>query len=208
MKTLLNFCQIFLLCTFLFSCESKKQNNESDIIKLEEVDSSRPSNTITYNEMASMFHQYDIGQKPVLDKYRQEFTNDPNEIESVSHYYEINQLKQYIAYLERLSKEKDITLTGIRIFSAAYPKDYADKLLRGRQTLVFMPTANTKEKKNVAYEPLYSKKGEAIAFTEFLHQFSSKDSKQVVRASFLPSLSAKEELNSSGANKLKPTPPR
>lgn len=201
MKTLFKFYQIFFLSIFILSCKSEATS------QVTEVDSSRPSNTITYKEMASMFHQYDVGQKPVLDQYRKEFTGDANEIESISHYYEINQLKQYIAYIERLSKEKDIELTGVRIFTAAYPKDYSDKLLRGRQTLIFMPTADTKEKKNVAYEPLYSNKGEAIPFTKFLDQFSSKETKQVVRASFLPFIGAQEDLKSSGANRLKPTPP-
>ncbi|OAD45380.1 hypothetical protein [Polaribacter atrinae] len=201
MKTLFKFYQIFFLSIFILSCKSEATS------QVTEVDSSRPSNAITYKEMASMFHQYDVGQKPVLDKYRKELTGDANEIESISHYYEINQLKQYIAYIERLSKEKDIELTGVRIFTAAYPKDYYDKLLRGRQTLIFMPTADTKEKKNVAYEPLYSNKGEAIPFTKFLDQFSSKETKQVVRASFLPFIGAQEDLKSSGANRLKPTPP-
>ncbi|WP_282072824.1 hypothetical protein [Polaribacter atrinae] len=201
MKTLFKFYQIFFLSIFILSCKSEATS------QVTEVDSSRPSNAITYKEMASMFHQYDVGQKPVLDKYRKELTGDANEIESISHYYEINQLKQYIAYIERLSKEKDIELTGVRIFTAAYPKDYSDKLLRGRQTLIFMPTADTKEKKNVAYEPLYSNKGEAIPFTKFLDQFSSKETKQVVRASFLPFIGAQEDLKSSGANRLKPTPP-
>jgi hypothetical protein len=207
MKTLFKFGQILFLSLLIFSCESEKQDNEGEDNGSEEINDSRPSNAITYKEMASMFHQYDVGQKPVLDKYRQEFTNDAKELESISHYYEINQLKQYIAYLERLSKEKNITLTGIRIFSAAYPKDYADELLRGRHTLIFMPTADTNEKKNVAYEPLYSKNGEAIPFTEFLDQYSSDETKQVVRASFLPFMASQQDLLSSGANKLKPTPP-
>ena len=202
MKIFCKFYQLLFLSLFIFSCQSEV------ISQVTKVNDSRPSNTITYKEMASMFDQYDVGQKPVLDKYRKEFSNDSKDtIESVSHFYDINQLKQYIAYVERLSKEKDIELTGIRIFSAAYPKDHSDKLLRGRQTLIFMPTANTKEKKNVAYEPLYSKKGEAIPFTEFLHQFTSKESKQVVRASFLPFTSSQKDFISSGANKLKLSPP-
>ena len=201
MKTVFKFYQIFFLALFIISCRSEA------ISQVAEVDSSRPSNTITYKEMANMFHQYDVGQKPVLDEFRKELTGDANEIESISHFYDINQLKQYIAYVERLSKEKDIELTGIRIFSAAYPKDYPEELLRGRQTLIFMPTADTKEKKNVAYEPLYSNKGEAIPFTKFLDQFSSKETKNVARAFFLPFIGAQEDLKSSGANKLKPTPP-
>jgi len=202
MKTLVKFYQLFLVSLFLFNCKSEMKP------QMTRVNDSRPSNAITYKEMASMFHQYDVGQKPVLDKYRREFTKDPKDtIESVSHFYDINQLKQYIAYLERLSKEKDIKLTGIRIFSAAYPKDYVDKELRGRQTLVFMPTADTKESKNVAFEPLYSKKGEAIPFTEFLNKYNSKDSKKVFRTSFFPFMNDQEDLKSSGTNRLRPTPP-
>lgn len=203
MKTLCKFYRVLFLALFIFSCKSEVKSQVS------KINDSRPSNAITYKEMAGMFHQYDVGQKPVLDQYRKEFTGDSKDTtESISHFYDINQLKQYIAYLERLSKEKNIKLTGIRIFSAAYPKDYSDKLLRGRQTLIFMPTANTKKDKNVAFEPLYSKKGEAIPFTEFLHQFSSKDTKNVVRASFLPFMSAREDMNSSGTNRLEPSPPR
>ena len=205
MKIVYKFYGIFILSILICICQPQN-------IKEEQVDNnindSRPSNAITYKEMASMFHQYDVGQKPVLDQYRKEFTNDSNDtVESISHFYEINQLKQYIAYLERLSKEKNITLTGIRIFSAAYPKDYSNELLRGRQTLIFMPTADTKDKTNVAYEPLYSKQGEAIPFIEFLNQFSSEETKQVVRASFLPFNSSKKDFISSGANRLEVTPP-
>ncbi|WP_158839261.1 hypothetical protein [Polaribacter sp. L3A8] len=202
MKTLCNFFSVLFLSLFIFSCQTEVESKEP------KVDDSRPSNTITYKEMASMFHQYDVGQKPVLDQYRKEFTGDAKDAtESISHFYELNQLKQYIAYLEKLSNEKNIKLTGIRIFSAAYPKDHSDELLRGRQTLIFMPTADTDKSKNVAFEPLYSKEGQAVPFTEFLHQFSSDETKNVVRASFLPFMSAKADFNSSGANRLSVMPP-
>ena len=50
-------------------------------------------------------------------------------------------------------------------------------------------------------------KEKPIPFTKFLDQFSSKETKQVVRASFLPFIGAQEDLKSSGANRVKPTPP-
>ncbi|TXD49660.1 hypothetical protein ES045_00290 [Polaribacter sp. IC073] len=172
------------------------------------VNDSRPANAITYKEMAGMFHQYDIGQKKVLDSYRKEFTNDDKDaIESISHFYDLNDLKQYIAYLEKLSEEKEIKLTGIRIFSAAYPKEHSDISRSGRQTLIFMPTAKIGNSNSVAFEPLYSKKGEPVKFTEFLHKFSSKETQQVLRASFFPSFNSPEDMDSSGANRLDPTPP-
>ena len=202
MKTLCKFFSVLFLSIFIFSCQTEVES------KAPKVDDSRPSNAITYKEMAGMFHQYDVGQKPVLDQYRKEFTGDGKDAtESISHFYELNQLKQYIAYLEKLSNEKNIKLTGIRIFSAAYPKDYSDELLRGRHTLIFMPTADIKDEKDVAFEPLYSKDGQPVPFTEFLHQFSSKETKDVVRASFLPFMSVREDMESSGANRLIVTPP-
>ena len=203
MKTSYNFFSILFISLFIFSC--KTECNHED----HKINDSRPSNAISYQEMASMFNQYDIGQKKVLDKYRAEFTKDPNDgVESISHFYELNDLKQYIAYLEKISKEKEIKLTGLRIFSAAYPKEHADKSLRGRQTLVFMPTAKIGDKYDVAFEPLYSEKGQPIKFTKFLNKFSGKETKQVNRAAFIPFINIQTELlPSSGANKLKPIPP-
>ena len=191
----------FLIFGFV-SCNSECSHKDNI------ANSSRPSQAITYQEMATMFNAYDTGQKKVLDEYRKKLTQGKDSIESVSHFYNLKDLKQYIAYLERLSKEKSIELTGIRIFSAAYPKNHIKKELQGRHTLVFMPTAKIDGDREVAYEPLYSKKGNPIKFTEFLHKFSSKETKQVVRASLFPLKTIDDEfLLSSGANKLKPSPP-
>ncbi|AUC85469.1 hypothetical protein CW731_09285 [Polaribacter sp. ALD11] len=203
MKNLNKFYVFFLFSIIILSsCDTDYKYEEHS------VNDSRPSNAITYKEMAGMFHQYDIGQKKVLDTYRKEFTNDENDaIESTSHFYELNDLKQYIAYLEKLSKEKEINLTGIRIFSAAYPKEHSDVSKRGRQTLIFMPTAEIGNSRSVAFEPLYSKKGKPVKFTEFLYKFSSKETQQVVRASFLPAFNLSEDMDSSGANRLKVSPP-
>ena len=196
---------IALLALFIFFISCKSECNH-DIIK---INDSRPANAITYMEMASMFDQYDTGQKIVLDTYRAEYTKNPKDtIESYSQFYDLDQLKQYIAYIEKLSKEKDIKLTGVRIFSAAYPNDYIVKELRGRQTLIFMPTAKIGENNDVAFEPLYSEKGKPIKFTEFLHKYSGKEATKVERASFLPFLNTmQEDLNSSGANRMRPYPP-
>lgn len=204
MKPTTKFSVLFLLSIILFSsCNTKCEHKDHN------VNDSRPENAITYKEMASMFHQYDIGQKKVLDKYRLELTGDENDgVESISHFYELDQLKQYIAYLERISKEKDIKLTGLRIFSAAYPKEHSNKALRGRHTLIFMPTATIGGINDVAFEPLYSKNRQPIKFTEFLNKYSSEETKQVQRASFMPFLnSMQDDLESSGANKMRPFPP-
>ena len=194
--------KILLLLCFTIALSACNTENS----KCEQVDNSRPSNAITYKEMASMFSEYDNGQKKVLDTYRKELIGAKDSVESVSHFYEIKQLKQYIAYLERISKEKDIELTGVRIFSAAYPKNHANRKLRGRQTLVFMPTAEINGYKGVAFEPLYSEKGKPVKFTQFLNKFSSEESKKIMRASLFYT-QKNDDLESSGTNKLDPTPP-
>lgn len=204
MKSTTKLSALLLLSVLIFSsCNTKCEHKDHN------VNDSRPENAITYKEMAAMFHQYDIGQKKVLDKYRLDFTNDPTDAtESISHFYEIDQLKQYIAYLEKLSKEKNIKLTGVRIFSAAYPEKHRDASKRGRQTLIFMPTAKIGNNDGVAFEPLYSEKGTPIKFTEFLNKFSSEETKKVMRASFLPALNLlQDDLKSSGTNRLEHTPP-
>ncbi|SHM86174.1 hypothetical protein SAMN05720268_1032 [Polaribacter sp. KT 15] len=198
------------LTIVLMSCNNEKKQKKEIMQHAEKiVNSKRPSNAITYKEMASMFHEYDTGQKVVLDKYRENYTGDSNDaVETVSHFYEINQLKQYISYLERISKEKEIPLTGLRIFSAAYPKNYADKSLRGRHTLVFMPTAKIGNKNNVAFEPLYSEYKNPIKFTEFLHKYSTKETQRVSRASMISLFQDDlEDMDSSGTNRLETNPP-
>ena len=201
----LNQKYLFIFSFLLFgliSCNNECSHKEK------KVNDSRPDQAITYKEMASMFNAYDTGQKKVLDEYRGKLTQGKDPVETISHFYDLQDLKQYIAYLEKLSKKKNIELTGIRIFSAAYPKNHIKKELQGRHTLVFMPTAKIDGDREVAYEPLYSKKGNPIKFTEFLHKFSSKETKQVVRASLFPLKTIDDEfLLSSGANKLKPSPP-
>ena len=194
---------LLLMFSFIFSNCKSDCNHVS-----KEINNSRPAQAITYNEMASMFNTYDKGQKIVLDKYRAKLTNGKDSIESLSHFYNLEDLKQYIAYLEKLSNDKDIKLTGLRIFSAAYPIDYKQTDLRGRETLIFMPTAKIGNKNNVAFEPLYSEKGQPIPFTKFLNKFSSDETKKVSRASFVPFTSIQTNLlPSSGANKLEPSPP-
>ena len=201
----LNQKYLFIFSFLLFgliSCNNECSHKEK------KVNDSRPDQAITYKEMASMFNAYDTGQKGVLNKYRKKLTQGKDTVESISHFYDLQDLKQYIAYLEKISKKKNIELTGLRIFSAAYPNNHHQEELRGRHTLVFMPTAKIDNNRGVAFEPLYSEDNNPIRFTEFLHKYSSKETKQVVRASFLTFKTSQDDfLLSSGANKLKPSPP-
>ncbi|QOD60158.1 hypothetical protein H9I45_12515 [Polaribacter haliotis] len=192
---------VFALCiSVLFSCDPVKPKDCNSCYNNNE----RPSTALTYQEMASMFEEYDNNQKKVLDE-------NAGGVETISMHYTIEQLKQYIAYIERLSKEKDIPLEGIRIFSAAYPANYKDEKLQKKQTLILSPTTTIKGKKNVAYEPLYSDNGNPVAMQEFLNKFTNENTRKVSRASILPNIFARlsppQDLESSSANRSNVYPP-
>lgn len=196
----LNYVIIALCVSVFFGC--KKEVSSGNLPCYE--NDKRPSNAISYKEMATMFEHYDGNQKKALDA-------NLGKEETVSSHYTIEDLKQYIAYVERLSKEKNIPLTGIRIFSAAYPENYKIKEYQKRQTLIFAPTTTIKGKKGVAYEPLHSKRGAPISMKEFLDRFSNENTRKVNRASILPNPFATSNLDddllSSAANRGQISPP-
>jgi len=192
---------ILLVCVlFLSSCKKEVENLSCY------PNSKRPNIAITYEEMAEMFDEYDDGAKKVLDKYMKKESKGKDSVSTISNWYRLEDLKQYIAYLEKISAEKGIKLTGIKIYPATYPKDYGIKKYRERQTLIFTPTTIIEGKEDVAFEPLYSKKGNPISITKFLEQVRNK---KVNEASILPNPFYKtfEGLESSSANRASIQPP-
>jgi hypothetical protein len=172
--------------------------------------SKKPTQIITYEEMAVMMETFDSGPKKGLDKYLSKKTNGKDTVSTKYNWYNIDDLKQYIAYIERISKEKDIPVTGFRIYPTTYPEDYSKKEYRNRQTLIFTPTTKIGDKDDVAFEPLYSEKGKPVEISKFLEQVRVKQFsvKQVDKASLLPnSLKAQTGLESSSANRIRTYPP-
>lgn len=172
-----------LLTALLSSC--KGENKVEGVTKDSRYfqNDERPSQAITYPEMASMFKEYDNGQKRILDQYIKSKSRGRDSIATISQFYSITELKQYIAYIEKLSKEKEINLTGIRIFTSAYPSDYKIKEYRNRVSFILAPTTNIGEKKNVAYEPLRSLKGKPVSMQSILEKYADETTKKVSRAS-------------------------
>ena len=188
----------------IISCKETVKNSE--IIK-EKSDcypnDSKPSQVITYEEMADMMEAFENGPKKELNKYLKKVTNGKDSVSTVYNWYKLEDLKQYIAYIERISKEKNIPVTGFRIYPSTYPKNYKEKALRNLQTLFFTPTTTVNGKDDVAFEPLYSKNGEPAEITQFLEKVKSK---KVNKASML-TVNMQEGLESSSANRIRPTPP-
>jgi hypothetical protein len=197
---------IFVALTFfsiiLSSCKNESNHREL----LQKQNSDRPTQAISYPDMASMFKEYDNGQRIVLDEYITNKTQGRDSISTISQFFSLSEIKQYIAYIERLSEEKKIDLTGIRIFTSAYPSDYKVKEYQNRVSFILAPTANIGAKKNVAYEPLKSTTGNPVSMKSILDEYADETTKRVNRASVF-SLSLKEADDSSALNRGQITPP-
>ena len=202
-------CFLFSLPILIFSCKSEsnpKINAEENVNSSCYPNSDRPTQAISYQEMASMFKEYDNGQKNVLDEYITKKSKGKDTVATISQFFSIDELKQYIAYVEKLSKEKEIELTGIKIFTAAYPSDYKIKEYQNRVSFILAPTTNIGDKKNIAYEPLKSGIKKPVSMQSILNKYASETTRNVNRASIF-SLNLRQEDPSSGLNRGELGPP-
>ena len=199
---------ILLFTIILSSCKQQSPNKNSEGSNSDcYPNSDRPTQAISYKEMASMFKEYDNGQKNVLDEYITSKTKGKDSIATISQFFNIDELKQYIAYLERLSKEKEIKLTGIKIFTAAYPSNYEKEEYQNRISFILMPTTNIGERKNVAYEPLQSSIKKPVSMQSILNKYSSETTRNVNRASMFNLNLMRQGDLSSGLNRGTLNPP-
>ena len=194
---------ILVLFSILFySCNTTNCNHQLENKSCYPNDS-LPSQVITYSEMINMMDAYDNGAKKELNKYLKKVSKGKDSVSTKYSWYKLEDLKQYIAYVERISKEKDITLTGFRIIPSSYPKDHKNPKLRNRTTLIFTPTTVVNNKMDVAFEPLYSKKGEPTLVEDYLNLVRNNKLKN---SSFSNEIYS-DSLLSSSANRLRPSPP-
>jgi hypothetical protein len=195
---------LLIFSIIAFSCITESTNKESVNEDLScYPNSNRPSQVITYEEMADMMQTFDKGPKKELNKYLKKVTAGKDSVSTVYNWYKLEDLKQYIAYIERISKEKDIPVTGFRIYPSTYPENYSNKKLRNLQTLIFTPTTKLGDKDDVAFEPLYSEKGKPAEINQFLDQVRNK---KLNKGSELKA-NSQDSLMSSSANRMRPTPP-
>lgn len=179
MKIIINYSIGLIAFLFFFaSCNNESKNHEGFI----KQNSERPSQAITYLEMASMFKTYDNGQRVALNNYITKKTKGKDSVATISQFFSLSELKQYIAYVEKLSEEKEIDLTGITIFTSAYPEDYKIKEYQNRMTFILAPTTLI-DGKNVAYEPLKSGVKKPVSMKSVLDKYADETTKTVNRAS-------------------------
>ena len=191
---------ITLLC---MSCGTKIRDAKTKDISCFEF-SGRPSQALTYKEVVSMLRHYDNTRVEALKK-----TNKGKE-DTRENFYALEDLKAYIAYVEKLSKDRKIKITGINIISAAYPDDtstYSEKA--NHQTLIFMPATNIGDKKNVSFDPLHSKKGKPKRFEEILKKFNYfyRQASPKMKMSLKSNNIVGDDMESSAANRTHISPP-
>jgi len=149
-----------LLSTFLlFSC------TKSDPVTKTVTKITKPTNLLTYKEITSMLTQYDTTKKRFVDAKN---TKEDSRIINIP----LAQLKNYIAYVEKLSKEKEIEITGINFIMSAYPSNYNDTKLQNYQTFFYMPATTVNGEERVSFDPLHSSKGNPKSLRELLLDFN------------------------------------
>lgn len=193
---------IVLFSFAFFSCKTECTHKEiSDSDKSCYPNDKKPAQIITYEEMAIMMNTYENGAKKELNKYLKRVSKGKDSISTVYNWYKLDDLKQYIAYLERISNEKGIELTGFRIYPTQYPKTYKDTVYQNRTTIIFTPTTTIGDRDDIAFEPLYSESGKPMEITKFLNLALDKIKNDTLFKS------SNDDLESSSANRLKPSPP-
>lgn len=190
---------LFTLTIFIFSCKSEC-NHSTNVNESCYPNDDRPSQAISYQDMAAMFKEYDNGQKNVLDEYISKKTKGRDSVATISQFFSLSELKQYIAYIEKLSKEKDIPLTGVKIFTSAYPSDYKIKEYQNRVSFILAPTTTINGKENVAYEPLQSGVKKPVSMQSILDKYADETTRSVNRAAIF-SLNMRQSDPSSALNR-------
>ena len=106
---------ITLLC---MSCGTKIRDAKTKDISCFEY-SGRPSQALTYKEVVSMLKHYDNTRVEALKK-----TNKGRE-DTRENFYALEDLKAYIAYVEKLSKDRKIKITAVSYTHLTLPTIYS-----------------------------------------------------------------------------------
>ncbi len=208
MKT--NYLLTLLMAALFLSCGTKVRDTKTKDISCFEY-SGRPSQALTYKEVASMLDHYDNTKLGILKKTTAKGGEDTRE-----NFYPLEDLKAYIAYIEKLAKDKKIKLTGINIISAAYSKDSNDANKHGYQTLIFMPATTLKDgKERVSFDPLHSENGKPRLFAEILFSkfnysyrgYQSNTTRTYMKSASLANTTDGDDMESSAANRTHISPP-
>jgi hypothetical protein len=196
MKTLNLLLKSLLLLTIIISISScKKKTGDKDPDELCIEYDGRPEQSISYKEMAIMLNQYKNTREGVLKTalgFEDTHTN----------WVQIDSLKKYLAYVEKLSNDNGIEITGINIMSAAYPNKSIYGKEKNYQTLILNPTTLKDGNPRVSFDPLNSTNGNPVFVNDLLFPYLS----QIDNMSYNKQ-SDVEDTPSSAFNRMETDPP-
>ena len=130
----------------------------------------RPTNAITLEHYKTYTNLYKEQRLKDFNAKHPEFPmGDTQKV-----WFSIDAMKDYIAYVEAVSAEKGIAVTGISFHYGVYPKTEEYGIYGGYQTLVMTPTT-TINGKNEDFEPLQSTYGNAKPFSEAIKNPNAKN---------------------------------
>ena len=168
MKTLNLLSKSLLLLVIYISFAScnntTSQSNSDDFCTTYD---GRPEQSISYKEMAVMLTQYKATREGVL-KAALGF-EDTREV-----WFQIDSLKKYLAYVEKLSNESGVEITGFNFISAAYPNKEVYGKEKNYQTLILNPTTTKGNNPRVSFDPLHSTSGNPAFVSDLLLPYLSE----------------------------------
>lgn len=206
MKTLKLFSKSLLILSIIISITScKKKNPPKDPNEICINYDGKPEQVITYKEMASLLAQYKSTRENIL-KNALGF-EDTREV-----WFQIDSLKKYLAYVEKLSKDSGVEITGFNFISAAYPDNTIYGKEKNYQTLILNPTTTKNGNPRVSFDPLYSENGTPAFVSDLLMPYlydldSTTYSKKDIKKYIINLKEGLEDMQSSAMNRGDGSPP-
>ncbi len=169
MKSKITTFLLIAISVFFIRCDEREKELSLDLDLASEdqfgfPSEGRPSNAISYQELVSMLHEYDLKRSEILESRLGEPDNR-------SVFFSKRELIDFFNDVERLSVEKNIKVTGFTIYNAVHPNDALDQKKRNKSTLIIMPNTVRGNNYNVAFDPSLSEKNKPAYFDEELNIF-------------------------------------
>ncbi|MDY8136773.1 hypothetical protein [Aquimarina sp. 2201CG5-10] len=169
----------------------------------------RPKRIISSAEAQIIFQEYNK-RSDMIKEYIQTDAVGNRFDPTRSLYYPIDELRNYMAYIHKISKEADVKPTGYRFYFAAYPEEYERELYAKRQTMFIAPTIEKKDAsgktKQVAY--LFDKNKKVLYLDDIIQEPLEGKKPNVQKGSLFSFLSNLQEGEiSTVANELAGSPP-
>lgn len=155
---------------------------------------------ISNKELISMLSEYNTNKANVLEN-----AIGKEDVRKSS--FSLASFKSYLAYIEELSMEKNIEVSGINILFGAYPENYSlNPIKQGYMSIILMPVTSI-DGRNVMFDPLNSKMNKPAIFQDILSSFGYNYGEPISkRLNFYLNRNS-GDVESSGGNRAGISPP-